>query len=102
MKRLVTVAQRHQIHEGVEIAAQTLPPGPFCRENFDNSSDCSAFGGEVLENLLSEVAFAGLVAAQFLSVVLVSTPRSDDPFPGTGNRKKAAGREGSQGRERGH
>jgi hypothetical protein len=42
-----------------------------------------------MENLLSALAFAGLIAAQFLSVVLVSTQHCDDPFPGTRNRKKA-------------
>jgi hypothetical protein len=46
-----------------------------------------AFGGEPVENFLSALAFAGLIAAQFLSVVLVQTQRCDDRFPGTRNRK---------------
>ena len=39
-----------------------------------------------MENLLSALAFAGLIAAQFLSVVLVNTQRCEDPSPGTRNR----------------
>ena len=46
----------------------------------------NAFGGEPMENLLSALAFAGLIAAQFLSVVLVNTQRCEDPSPGTRNR----------------
>lgn len=43
-----------------------------------------------MENFLSALAFAGFIAAQFLSVVLVvSTQRCDDPFPGTRNRIKS-------------
>ena len=42
-----------------------------------------------MENFLSALAFAGFIAAQFLSVVLVSTQRCDDPFPGTRNRKRS-------------
>jgi hypothetical protein len=38
------------------------------------------------KNLLSALAFAGLIAAQFLSVVLVNTQRCEDPSPGTRNR----------------
>ena len=34
-----------------------------------------------MENLLSALAFAGLIAAQFLSVVLVNTQRCEDPSP---------------------
>jgi hypothetical protein len=41
-----------------------------------------------MENFLSALAFAGFIAAQFLSVVLVRTQRCDDAFPGTRNRKK--------------
>jgi hypothetical protein len=40
-----------------------------------------------MENFLSALAFAGLIAAQFLSVVLVQTQRCDDQFLGTWNRK---------------
>ena len=40
-----------------------------------------------MENFLSAPAFAGLIAAQFLSVVLVQTQRCDDQFLGTWNRK---------------
>jgi hypothetical protein len=38
-----------------------------------------------MESLLSALAFAGLIAAQFLSVVLVNT-RSEGPSPGTRDR----------------
>ncbi len=51
-----------------------------------------------MENFLSALAFAGLIAAQFLSVVLVRTQRCDDPFPGTRSReKRATPRAGRQG-----
>ena len=40
-----------------------------------------------MENFLSALAFAGLIAAQFLSVVLVQTQRCDDQFLGSWNRK---------------
>ena len=40
-----------------------------------------------MENFLSALAFAGLIAAQFLSVVLAQTQRCDDQFLGTWNRK---------------
>jgi hypothetical protein len=38
-----------------------------------------------MENLLSALAFAGLIAAQFLSVVLVNTQRCEDASPGSPN-----------------
>jgi hypothetical protein len=34
-----------------------------------------------MENFLSALAFAGLIAAQFLSVVLINTQRCEDPPP---------------------
>jgi hypothetical protein len=48
-----------------------------------------------MENLLSALAFAGLIAAQFLSVVLVNTQRCEDPSPGTRNRIARAPARGS-------
>ena len=39
-----------------------------------------------MKNFLSTLAFAGLIAAQFLSVVLVNTQRCEDTSPGTRNR----------------
>ncbi len=48
-----------------------------------------------MENLLSALAFAGLIAAQFLSVVLVNTQRFEDPSPGTRNRIARAPARGS-------
>jgi hypothetical protein len=47
-----------------------------------------------MENFLSALAFAGLIAAQFLSVVLVQTQRCDDQFLGTGIEKRASQRAG--------
>ena len=55
----------------------------------------NAFGGEPMENSLSALAFAGLIAAQFLSVVLVNTQRCEDPSPGTRNRIARAPARGS-------
>jgi hypothetical protein len=49
-----------------------------------------------MEDFLSALAFAGLIAAQFLLVVLVSTQRCDDLFPGTRNRKRASPRAGAK------
>ena len=47
-----------------------------------------------MENFLSALAFAGLIAAQFLSVVLDQTQRCDDQFLGTGIEKRASQRAG--------
>jgi hypothetical protein len=55
----------------------------------------NAFGGEPMENLLSALAFAGLIAAQFLSVVFVNTQRCEDPSPGARNRIARAPARGS-------
>ena len=55
----------------------------------------NAFGGEPMENLLSALAFAGLIAAQFLSVVLVNTQRCEDLPPDTRNRIARAPARGS-------
>jgi hypothetical protein len=48
-----------------------------------------------MENLLSALPFAGLIAAQFLSVVLVNPPRCEDTSPGTRNRRARAPARGS-------
>ena len=86
--RLSPVAQRRQNHEGVARSqAQDAAAWAFLSRKYDNSSCCSAFAGDPMENFLSALAFAGLIAAQFLAVVLVSTQRCDNPFPGPRNRK---------------
>jgi hypothetical protein len=44
-----------------------------------------------MESLLSALAFAGLIAAQFLSVLLVNTRPCEGPSPGTRDRSIAQG-----------